>query len=1077
MNRPGSALLSVALALLGASSDPESLAAREDAYKANNVGIGMLEQYRYDDAVAAFRTALAADPDLAIARTNLAIALLYVPDLDGARREAEAAAALAPSAPQPQYVLGLVAKGQNRPDEALAAFVESPGLRPAPTSAPTSTSGRCTCPEALPRGCGRAPCRRRERSLQRTALYNLGIASTRAGQAEEGQKALERFEALRKSGTGIVFSQSYPEQGRYAEAAVSTGAEPSLVDAAVPGVHFVDATAKALPGESARATRATVAGRAALLDVGGDGVLDLLEVSAAGERLMRNASGVFTAAAKNQGLDPATGGLGAVVGDVDGDGRPDLLVLREKGVTLYHADAQKGFVDVTAAAGLAGAPRAVTAALVDVDHDGDLDIVLAGAATRLFRNDGKGVFADVTDAAGLGGPHPDVRAIVATDFDNRRDVDLVFLNAEGPPSLFKNLRDGSFRDVAVELGLSKAEGHFLSIAAGDVNKDGYTDFLLGARGRGPRWRSRTASAASGVVPWARRPAIAALRSWTTTTTGCSTSCRRRRGACSSSATWAAGVERRDRRGPAEGVRGREPRCGGPRRRRRHRSALRSPSGRCGSSATTPAAKNRSLRIRLAGRVSNRSGVGAKIELRAGSLRQKLETYAATPPAAPADVVFGLGARAARRRGAGDLALGHRADRDGASRGGPGGAHGACRSTELDRKPSSCPYLYAWNGERFEFVTDFLGGGEMGYWLGPGVLQHARSRRVRAPRAATSSRPRDGRFELRVTNELEEALFLDQLRLLAVDHPSDVEVYPERGHDRRRRGPFRLFAVRDLRTPRAPSTTTAATVTDARRAARPRRSSRASPCEPIRGYARDACARRSISSDVPARPHPAPAHRLDRLRVLERQRGRRASAASSLEPPAPRGARTRTAPGQHGDRTTWAFPSAGRRRSSSTSRAWPRPEPAACGSSRTCASTGTRSGRRPRPTSPLTTGRSTPVARGPPRARVLGRGDARRPRALRLRLRARRPGLALEDVARPLHAARATSASCSRAADDLFVVSRPGDEVALSFDATAARRAAGRAGRARSCSTATASARRWTSTPRARTSPARCRSTA
>ena len=40
-------------------------------------------------------------------------------------------------------------------------------------------------------------------------------------------------------------------------------------------------------------------------------------------------------------------------------------------------------------------------------------------------------------------------------------------------------------------------------------------------------------------------------------------------------------------------------------------------------------------------------------------------------------------------------------------------------TELDRKPSSCPYLYTWNGSRFEFVTDFMGGGEMGDWVGPG----------------------------------------------------------------------------------------------------------------------------------------------------------------------------------------------------------------------------------------------------------------------------------------------------------------------------------------------------------------------
>ena len=55
--------------------------------------------------------------------------------------------------------------------------------------------------------------------------------------------------------------------------------------------------------------------------------------------------------------------------------------------------------------------------------------------------------------------------------------------------------------------------------------------------------------------------------------------------------------------------------------------------------------NRSLQVRLAGRVSNRGGVGSKIDMRAGSLRQRLESSAATPSVAPADLRFGLGTRA------------------------------------------------------------------------------------------------------------------------------------------------------------------------------------------------------------------------------------------------------------------------------------------------------------------------------------------------------------------------------------------------------------------------------------------------
>ena len=69
-----------------------------------------------------FREALAIEPSLGTARVNLAIALLYSGQLDAARTAAEAAAAALPDAPQPPYILGLIAKAQDRPDDAIAAF-------------------------------------------------------------------------------------------------------------------------------------------------------------------------------------------------------------------------------------------------------------------------------------------------------------------------------------------------------------------------------------------------------------------------------------------------------------------------------------------------------------------------------------------------------------------------------------------------------------------------------------------------------------------------------------------------------------------------------------------------------------------------------------------------------------------------------------------------------------------------------------------------------------------------------------------------------------------------------------------
>ena len=210
--------------------------------------------------------------------------------------------------------------------------------------------------------------------------------------------------------------------------------------------------------------------------------------------------------------------------------------------------------------------------------------------------------------------------------------------------------------------------------------------------------------------------------------------------------------------------------------------------------TQPAgvARPQSVRVRLDARVSNRSAVGAKVELRAGSLRDRFEVSAATPPAVPADIVFGLGYRA-------------RADvvrvlwPSGILQAEPDPAR-ATTIVELDRKPSSCPFLFTWNGTRFEFVTDFMGGGEMGAWLAPGVRNAPDpDEYVRLGRDQLA--PRNGRYELRMTNELEEALFVDRLQLVAVAHPTSVEVYPNEGlRSPAERRPFTIYTAQRPRPP-------------------------------------------------------------------------------------------------------------------------------------------------------------------------------------------------------------------------------------------------------------------------------------
>src|SRR5205085_7360254 len=100
----------------------DAKASREAAYRANNVGVALLEQYKYPEAVKEFRRALSLAPKLTIAQVNLAIALFYAGEYDAAQREAKVAETVAQGAPQVYYILGLTAKVQNRPADAMAAF-------------------------------------------------------------------------------------------------------------------------------------------------------------------------------------------------------------------------------------------------------------------------------------------------------------------------------------------------------------------------------------------------------------------------------------------------------------------------------------------------------------------------------------------------------------------------------------------------------------------------------------------------------------------------------------------------------------------------------------------------------------------------------------------------------------------------------------------------------------------------------------------------------------------------------------------------------------------------------------------
>ena len=202
-------------------------ASREDAYRANNLGVALLEQFKHKEGAEAFRNALKLDPKLKLARINLSIALFNVPDLPAAQREAQAAATLAPEAPQPYYILGLIAKLQSRLDEALAAFQRVLKIDPNDVGTNINVGQIYAQQRKYPEAIAAFRLALAAEPYNATALYSLGQALMRGGQREEGQSVTERFKQLRERGSATTIGTNYLEQGRYAEAVASTGAEPN----------------------------------------------------------------------------------------------------------------------------------------------------------------------------------------------------------------------------------------------------------------------------------------------------------------------------------------------------------------------------------------------------------------------------------------------------------------------------------------------------------------------------------------------------------------------------------------------------------------------------------------------------------------------------------------------------------------------------------------------------------------------------------------------------------------------------------------------------------------------------------
>jgi hypothetical protein len=183
-------------------------------------------------------------------------------------------------------------------------------------------------------------------------------------------------------------------------------------------------------------------------------------------------------------------------------------------------------------------------------------------------------------------------------------------------------------------------------------------------------------------------------------------------------------------------------------------------------------KNHSLLVSMKGVADNKSGIGAKIEIFADGIWQKFEITGASGYLSQGAQQLLAGIGSAEHADMVRILWPTGVPQDETEV----GTKNTLAVTELDRRGSSCPTLFAWNGKKYEFISDVIGAAVIGHWVSPTAKNNADPDEwIKVE--GSQLRPRGGYLSLRFGEPMEEVNYLDQVRLVAIDHPAATEVYP------------------------------------------------------------------------------------------------------------------------------------------------------------------------------------------------------------------------------------------------------------------------------------------------------------
>ncbi|MEO8576370.1 MAG: FG-GAP-like repeat-containing protein [Gemmatimonadales bacterium] len=477
-----------------------------------------------------------------------------------------------------------------------------------------------------------------------------------------------------------------------------------------------DRSAISLPGGARYATFA---------DYDNDGWLDLFVIGAEGRgHLFRNrGDGSFEETTAKARVTEVMGAHKALFVDLDHDGDLDLLLAANIRSVVYRNNLDGTFTEATAAFGLGVGAR--DAAFGDFDGDGRVDLFVAGAAGGLFHNGGAQRFDDATPASGL--PRGESSSVVAAgDYNNDGFLDLFIQSVDGSAVTFwLNNGNGRFsRDGRSSAGARAITGSSATFV--DYDNDGWLDLVIGGASRVVLFRNDGTGRfvdRSTLIPATAQTAGASLIADTDF----------------------------DADGDQDLM---------------LIDALGSPRILRNDFGNSNLAVNVALKsLRNGSGKNNAFGVGAKLELRAGDIYQTRvatgrTTHFGLGPHLKADVL-----RVEWPNGVPQTVYFPGTDQD---------------VVESEMLKGSCAFVYTWDGKAFRFVTDAMWRSALGMPLGlmggTSAFAPAGASQEYVRISGDALQPRDGRYVLQFTEELWETAYADEVKLVAIDHPDSVDVF-------------------------------------------------------------------------------------------------------------------------------------------------------------------------------------------------------------------------------------------------------------------------------------------------------------